>query len=448
MPDLGTRADAASSEWDFALPSLGADMDSGTVIEWYVKAGATVERGDLIAMVSTEKADIDIEIWHPGVVSEFLVGIGEHVPVGTPILRLRGEPGGSEAPGATKVEAVETATTTPAAPTPAAPIPAAPTTAAPTTAAPTTAAPTTARAAELDDARPAGPTPTASDGLRASPLARSMAADLGVDLDTIDGTGPGGAILARDVAGYSAQAQRRPPAEAEAPTPVAADEPEDRATSMRRVIAERMSRANRDIPHYHLELDIDMTPLTNRLLDRNEALPVAQRILPAAAILKATAMALAATPQLNGAWNEGAFEQAETVDIAVAISLRGGGLVTPTITDVDHRSLAEIMAVLREMVTGARRGSLRSSWMREAGVTVTNLGERGADRVHGVVFPPQVALVGFGRIRERPWVVDGVIEPRSVLTASLAADHRCTDGATGSRFLTVLDDHLHGMEVP
>ncbi|MGH1503396.1 MAG: dihydrolipoamide acetyltransferase family protein [Acidimicrobiales bacterium] len=375
--------------WAFELPSLGADMERGTVLEWYVHPGDDVARGDLVALVSTEKADIDVEIWRAGVVAEHLVAVGEEVPVGTPILALDGA-------GALAPVVAEQAV-----------------------------APEKAVAPEAPVASPVR--------VLASPRARVVASERDVDLGALAGTGPDGAVLVRDVLKSDVL-----PSDV-SPTPQPAKAPtEDRSTGMRRAIAERMAVANRTIPHYHLDLDVELGGARAWLEDHNESLSMRERVLPAALFIKAVGTAAAAVPELNGTWVDDAFVAAERVDVAVAISLRTGGLVTPAIRDVDTKTVDEIMADLQALVAGARRGSLRSSWMADAGITVSNLGDQGADRVGGVVFPPQVALVGFGRVRKRPWVVDGAVEVRPVVTVTLAADHRATDGATGSRFLHAL----------
>jgi pyruvate dehydrogenase E2 component (dihydrolipoamide acetyltransferase) len=393
---------SAADTFDYAMPSLGADMDEGRVIEWRVAPGDTVHRGDLIAVVETEKSDIDIEIWHDGVVEEFLVDVGQLVDVGTPIARLR-TVGADTAPTTARVDA---------------PGPTAPT--------PTPTPPPT-------------PAPTPGDRVPASPLARRLASERGIDLRSVSGSGPGGAVVEADVVAASATAQATDVAVGQAPaTRVARRSPD----SMRSLIAERMSTANREIPHYYLSRDLDVGALEMWLAERNESRPIAERILPAACFIRAVALAAARHRELNGFWIGDHFEPAESVNVAMAISLRRGGLVTPHIERADERTLDEVMAALGELVSAARTGNLRASWMTGATITITHLGDSGADLVHGVISPPQVALVGFGRSRERPWVVDGQVVVRPVVTTTLAADHRATDGAVGSRFLATLAQHI------
>ena len=217
---------------------------------------------------------------------------------------------------------------------------------------------------------------------------------------------------------------------------------------MRSLIAERMSRSNREIPHYHLARDVDVGRLEAWLVERNASRPITERLLPAACYIRAVALAAARHGEFNGSWVDDHFEPADSVNVAMAISLRGGGLVTPHVEAADQRSLDEIMAALNELVSAARSGNLRASWMTGSTITITNLGDTGADLVHGVISPPQVALVGFGRSRRQPWVVDDLVTIRPVVTTTLAADHRATDGANGSRFLATIAKHLENPEDP
>lgn len=387
--------------FDYAMPSLGADMDEGRVIEWRVAPGDVVHRGDLMAVVETEKSDIDIEIWHDGVVEEFLVDVGQLVDVGTPIARLRSV-GAQPVPSA--------AAAPPQRPESNAPAP----------------TPTSSYAPP--------PVRTTGDRVPASPLARRRAAEHGLDLRDLTGTGPGGAIIDADVlaaitSGAVAAARPQPPTR---------DAPRRSADTMRALIAERMETANREIPHYHLARDLDVGALEAWLAERNAQRPIAERILPAACFVRAVALAAARHRELNGYWIDGHFEPGESVNVAMAISLRRGGLVTPHIERADERTLDEVMTALGELVAAARTGNLRARWMTGATITVTHLGDTGADLVHGVISPPQVALVGFGRARPRPWVLDGDVVVRPVVTTTLAADHRATDGTIGSRFVATL----------
>jgi pyruvate dehydrogenase E2 component (dihydrolipoamide acetyltransferase) len=211
---------------------------------------------------------------------------------------------------------------------------------------------------------------------------------------------------------------------------------------MQRQIATLMERSNREIPHYWVRRDIDFRPASRWLDEHNATVPPAERILPAAVLLAATVRAAAAEPAFNGWWQEGSFHPAGRVDLGVVVSLRAGGLLVPVLHEADRLPVAELMARLGDVVGRARRDRLRSSDLGTPSITVTNLGDRGADDVLGTIYPPQVALVGIGRVRERPWAEDGMLDVRPVVTVSVAGDHRATDGHQASRFLAEVADLL------
>jgi pyruvate dehydrogenase E2 component (dihydrolipoamide acetyltransferase) len=295
---------------------------------------------------------------------------------------------------------------------------------------------------------------------RVSPYARRLAAQLGVPVADLVGTGPGGAIGAKDVRRANAAAGRHPtatpagPALAAAPParPAAAairldgSASGDRTASMRATIAALMARSKREIPHYYLAESIDLGAALTWLRERNRLLPVPERIVPAALLLKAAALAAARVPELNGFWIDGGFVPGPAVHLGVAVSLRGGGLVAPAIHNASDLDLTALMARMRDLVARTRAGRLRGSEMSDPTITVSNLGEQGAESILGVIYPPQVGLVGFGRIVERPWAVDGLLGVRPVVTASLAADHRASDGATGARYLQAVSRLLQRPE--
>lgn len=392
------------------MPSLGADMEAGTLLEWYVKPGDAVKRGDIVALVDTSKAEIEVEIFEDGVIGELLVPAGMRVPVGTPLATVT--PVGAEA-------------SVPAA----APAP----------------APSPALVAERAPVVVPAPAPIAvaaapaGHRLRVSPLARRVAAQRGVDLSDVAGSGLGGAITKIDVERAS------PPIEVSVAPPAPA-EPTDRQAAMREAIGALMARSKREIPHYYLQLEIDVSVAIDWLHEANLQRSVGDRLLPSALLLSAVARALVEMPQMNGFWIDGAFHAGPGIHLGVAVSLRGGGLIAPALHDADRKSLDEIMAGVRDLVQRARAGRLRSSEMSDPTLTVTNLGEHAVDLVHGVIYPPQVALVGFGAVRDRPWAAGGMLGVRPTVVASLAADHRASDGHTGSRFLTLIDRQLQKPE--
>jgi pyruvate dehydrogenase E2 component (dihydrolipoamide acetyltransferase) len=215
---------------------------------------------------------------------------------------------------------------------------------------------------------------------------------------------------------------------------------------MRRAIAAAMSKANREIPHYYLQTRIDMSRALAWLEEENAKRPMEDRLLPAVMTLKAAAIALREVPELNGFWLEDQHRVSNDIHIGFAISMKGGGLVAPAIRDVDKQSLNQLMASLRDLIPRARAGRLRSSEMTDATITLTNLGDLGVEAVFGVIYPPQVALVGFGKAMPQPWAQDGMLGVHPVAVATLAADHRATDGHRGGQFLDALNRHLQTPE--
>jgi pyruvate dehydrogenase E2 component (dihydrolipoamide acetyltransferase) len=207
---------------------------------------------------------------------------------------------------------------------------------------------------------------------------------------------------------------------------------------MRKAIAAAMARSKREIPHYYLATRIDVSRATAWLTAENLKRPVAERMLYSVLLLKAVALAIREFPEMNGFWIDGGFKPSEAVHVGVAIA--------PAIHDVDKKSLGELMVNLRDLVKRVRAGVLRSSEIADATITVTSLGEQGVETVFGIIYPPQVALVGFGKIVERPWAADGMVGARPVISATLAADHRASDGHRGALFLAALERILQKPE--
>ncbi|MEY9810190.1 dihydrolipoamide acetyltransferase family protein [Streptomyces albogriseolus] len=305
--------------------------------------------------------------------------------------------------------------------------------------------------ADIERAAAAAPTaraPTArAPRARVTPLARRRAAELGVDLSSVAGTGKDAAIRAEDVSRAASGLAGAPSPPPRTTAAVRASRPsEDQAPAMRRAIARLMSRANRDVPHYYLSTTVDMAVPMDWLHERNRRSPMSERLLPAALLLKAAALAAHEVPELNGFWTDDRFTAGEGVHLGVTVSLRGGGLIAPVLRGADTLEVPALMSALKDLVSRARTGRLRGSEVSGATLTVTNLGDQGVETVFGVVHPPQVALVGFGRVVDRPWAVDGLLGVRPVVTVTLSADHRATDGAVGARYLTAVDRLLQNPE--
>jgi len=431
---------------DFVLPSLGADMDEAKLNDWLVKPGDTVHRGQIIAEVETDKAVLEVECWDEGVVEELILSPGPtRLPVGTLLARIR------PLDGAVPQSAPEPPVVVAASPVPS-PAPQEPRR--------ELLSPPVRHLAhqlgvDLSRVRGSGPdgeitredvhrvaAARISDGLRvkASPMARRLAGETGIDLDTVSAGGAAGMVTAADIRTAIGQAPARPKSGPES------GEPEGRAETMRRAIARSMAHSKREIPHYYLANHIDLDRSLRWLTAQNEERPISGRILPAALLLKATALALRKTPDLNGHWIEERFRASDAIHLGVAISLREGGLVAPAIHDADRLTLDEMMANLRDLVNRARSWRLRSSEMSDPTITVTNLGERGVETAFPVIIPPQVAIVGFGKVVEMPVAIDGQPTVHPVVHATLAGDHRVTDGHRGGLFLDALDRLLQEPE--
>jgi pyruvate dehydrogenase E2 component (dihydrolipoamide acetyltransferase) len=364
---------------EMKLPALGADMDEGKLLEWRVHPGQVVHKGDILAVVDTAKAALDVESWHDGTVAELLIEPGQTVPVGTLMARLL-EPG------------------------------------------------ETAPAHE-----PKPPAAPATAGRRpVSPAARRRAAELGVALDSLRGSGPDGVVTLRDVEQAAAGV---------APA-------RDRSVEIRRTIAAVMVRSKREVPHYYLSDDIPLAAATDWLREANAGRPVTARILMAALCLRAVARAAQRHPTMNGHFVDGAFRPSAVVNLGVAISLRGGGLLAPAIAGAESKTTAEIMQALADLVARARSGTLRREEVTDPTLTVSNLGDQGVRSVQPIIYAPQVAIVGFGLVSDRPWVLEGKLAVMPVVTATLAADHRVSDGHAGARFLAEIGANLQHPEAP
>jgi pyruvate dehydrogenase E2 component (dihydrolipoamide acetyltransferase) len=380
-------------------------MEAGTLTEWLVKPGDQVKRGDIVAVVETQKGAIEIEIFETGRIERFLVDVNAKVPVGTPLAQIRTE---LEAGGAI----------------------------APALAAPVAKPSPTAPALQgVPSAAPAAPPPVplmvavapeVSRRARVSPAARRLAEQRGIDLSGIAGSGPGGAIIHADVERQLHEIPLQP----QKKRAIGLD-----LDAMRTAIAAAMARSKREIPHYYLEHQVDVTASEQWVSRANATRTPDNRLLTGALAIKCVALAARRFPVFNGFYRDGKFEPAAAVHIGVAIAIRGGGLAAPALHDADRISLDQLMATMRDLIQRMRAGRIRSSELSDPTITVSSLGERGVEKLYGIIYPPQVAIVGFGKVVVRPWVIDGAIGPRPVVTITLAADHRVSDGHVGGLFL-------------
>ena len=414
------------------MPSLGADMESAVVTQWLVKPGDRVKRGDVVATVETSKGIIDIEIFGSGVIDKLAAAVGDSVPVGGLLASYRADAEAAP-PAAAAAVSVAAAPTLPATSSPGAPA------AAPPSTAPAAASPIVAGAARHPGAPPSRE--SAADRPLVSPAARKRAAELGIDLARVGPVQAGLAITIGDVERAAARAAGATGAQPAAP-PSRTAGPSD----MRGVIAQAMSRSKREIPHYYVGTTIEMTRAVRFVQTWNAEHPVTERLHVGALLIKAVALALEKAPELNGFWRDGRFEPSDAINVGTATRLRRGGLLAPALEAANRQPLPILMRHFQDVVERARAGHLRQTELAGATITVSSLGEGGAETIYPIIHPPQVAIVGFGSVVTRPWVVGGAVAPASVMTATLAADHRVSDGHRGSQFLLAIDRLLQEPE--
>lgn len=408
------------------MPSFGADMAMGTIVKWNVKQGDLVSKGDIIASIETMKGLIDMEVFDDGSIFTLLVSEGDEVEVGVPIaeLQLKNENYSNNKPEL-KLENVSL------------------------------------DSGELDISIDVNKTPVDDQILadktilvtkdsqdknvnrqntqqpKISPAARSKAERLGIDWRLLSkGSGPDGAIVLDDI---------NIPDEKSAEQ--VSDTVKDPSNMMRQAISATVSRSKREIPHYYLQLDIVLNNTINWLSDHNANLPPSKRILSNAVIYSAIARALTSFPAFNGFYRDGHFQPSESVHLGNAINLRQGGLMVAAIHDAQRLGLIELMEKITDQVSRARKGGLRMSEMQDATVTLSNMGDRGTDSIQSIIFPPQVAIFGIGRQREVPWVIDNTVNIATIVSVSLAADHRVSDGHSGARLLNKINKLLQTPEV-
>lgn len=396
---------------EFVMPSLGADMEVGRLIAWLKQPGDTITRGDVIAEIDTDKGIIEVECFTSGTIEKLLLEPGQKVPVGTVMAIIREEDKAAVNEAATAKQMT------------------------PPSAKPVTAPLITAKSEAAETTR-----------LKISPVARKLAETLGVDPSSIKGTGPGGRITREDVEQAAKEKTIKAEVSLEAKHKTESKVEEDRFARMRQAIAGAMAKSKREIPHYYLSTTIDMQRAMRWLLAENENRTVANRLLYGVLLVKAVALALREYPELNSVWDDEQMKLKPEINVGIAISLRQGGLITPALHNTDQQSLDELMKSLQDLVKRTRAGQLRSSELSDSTITITNLGEQGVETVFGIIYPPQVALVGFGKVFDQPCVIDGQVVARPMVSASLSADHRASDGHRGGLFLNAVSRLLQEPE--
>jgi pyruvate dehydrogenase E2 component (dihydrolipoamide acetyltransferase) len=428
------------------MPALSPTMTEGTLTRWLKKEGDTIKAGDVIAEIETDKATMEVEAVDEGVLGKILVNDGsENVAVNAPIAILVDEgeavPSGAAAPAAAP-PASDTRGQKPAAPAPKAAEPPAP--------APQ-AAPAAAPASNGHDA--------AGERVFASPLARRMAQQAGIDLGSLKGSGPNGRIVRADIEaaqkGGAAAAPEAAPAAVSAPAPAVAPPPAPplgRATapaitaphkliphtSMRKVIARRLTEAKATIPHFYVSMDIEIDALIDLMQQLNAKSPKegpgVYGITINDLVIKAAAATLRQVPTVNASWTEDGMVFYDDVDVSVAVSIPDG-LITPIIRKADQKGLATISREMKDLAGRARAGKLKPEEFQGGGFSISNMGMFGVSEFSAIINPPQGAILAVAAGQKRPVVKDDTLAIATVMTCTLSVDHRVVDGALGAQWL-------------
>jgi len=404
---------AGGGEIPVTMPSLSPTMKEGKIVKWLKKVGDKVSSGELIAEVETDKSNLEIESYEDGTLARIVVDQDQMAQVGAPIAYITGKGGKGAKPAAAPAAA-----------------PSAPAAAAPGRA----PAPPKAEALKAPASAPSG------GRVRASPLAKRMAKDRGLDLSALHGSGPLGRVVKRDI--EAALAQGVPPKQAPAAAPARAAavpgvRPEPKVvpiSTMRRVIAQRMSEVKPGVPHFYLTVDVEMDAA---MKIREEAKALESKVSVNDIIVKAAAIALKRYPKINVSLQGDHVLQYATADVGIAVALEEG-LITPIIRDADQKGLSAISAESRELAERARKRALKPDEYTGGSLTVSNLGMYGIDQFVAVINPPQAAILAVGSVADKPVVRDGQILVRKILTVTLSCDHRVIDGAIGAEYLREL----------
>jgi len=432
------------------MPKLGFDMAEGTLVHWVKGEGEAVNKGEILAEIETDKATVTVESSYGGVVLKHLVNEGDIVPVGTPIavVGAEGEEVSAPAPAAQPEKTAE------AAPVPEKNV--------------KEAAPQAAQAESVVKTMPAQEEavldqklegPEDQSLLKASPIAKRIAREKGLDLRQIEGTGPGGRIVRRDVESASA-VQAKPPAVEKMPAKTAAPQPQgvplppsawesqeapqDKAvplTRLRAAIGRRMVESKTQVPHFYITYEYDFEALMKLRKEVNALLPEDQKISVNDFIVKATALALRQFPNINSTVTETELIQHGQVNIGIAVAVEGG-LLTVVTKDADRKPLRLISQEIREMVARTRQGKVSPSDIEGSTFSISNLGMYNVDDFIAIINPPETAILAVGAVQQIPVIKDGEIRPGMRGKLTISADHRATDGAEAARFMQALAQYI------
>ncbi len=409
------------------MPALSPTMTEGTLAKWLVSEGDDVNSGDVIAEIETDKATMEIEAVEEGKVGKILVGEGTEGVKVNELIALLLEDG--EDAGA--LEGIAAAAAVTPAPEPEAP-------AAPAAPVPVATAPT-----------PAAPAAAPGNRIFASPLARRMAQQAGLELSNVTGSGPNGRIVKRDIEAALASGPPAPaaaPAAAPAPMPAGVEPAFDfePASTMRKVIAQRLTESKQTVPHFYLTVDCEidtLLALRKDLNSRSDDYKISVNDL----IIKASGVALRRVPAANASWSGDGIKRYHTADISVAVAIEGG-LITPVVRDAGGKGLEAISSEMRDLAERARAGKLMPEEYQGGTFSISNLGMFGIKQFDAVINPPQGAILAVGAGEPRPVVRNGALAVATVMSVTLSVDHRVVDGSVGAEFLaafkTLIEDPM------
>ncbi|HEY6843262.1 MAG TPA: dihydrolipoamide acetyltransferase family protein [Thermoanaerobaculia bacterium] len=390
------------------MPKMGDAMTEGKVVRWYKKEGDAVKKGEPVLEIETDKVNLDLEAEQDGTVTEVAAKEGQVIPVGgtLAVINVPGEPPAPQRRVTDKKDSVKHTTGE------------------------------YAEAIEMKaprvDRTQAAPTPlrvVEGGRTRSSPLARKMAREMGVSLDAIQGSGPSGRIVARDIKGVATAPKR-------APTP-SLQEKQIPLSAMRRTIAKRLAESTGPIPHFYLTADYDVTNLMALRQQMNEIVKISVNDF----IVKAAALALRDHPNVNASWGDEAITQHGEIHIGIAVSTPEG-LITPVVRNADQKSVQDIAAEVRTLADKAKNRKLLPNDYQGSTFTISNLGAWGIEEFTAIINPPNVAILAIGAATPRPVVVQGQVVVRDRMKITMSCDHRVIDGAAGAEYLRTLRQYL------
>lgn len=384
------------------MPQMGYDMREGTVVRWYKQEGDTVDRGEVIADIETDKATVEFEAYTGGVLGRIVAEAGSAIPVGE-LIAIITEPG----------EAVPEATVAPAA---------------------STAAPAPAAAPSPEPApAPATSVPAADGEVRASPIARRLARERGIDLALVTGTGPNGRITERDVESYEPPAAAPAPAAAAEPAAAPADARIE-LSRMRQTIARVTSDSKSTAPHFYVTAEIDMGKAMQLRRDVNDVSDPENRVSVNDLMVKAGALALVNHPKFNSFYRGDHLEVHGAMNIGIAIALESG-LILPGVSNCESKSLLQIAAATKDLIARANSGALRNDEYSSTTFSISNMGMFDVESFTAIIYPPHAAILAVGSVKEQPVVREGQLAVGQMMKATLSTDHRVADGAEAAQFL-------------